>query len=51
MNHTSNAGLFLLQMVFSLLILMALLRFMFQLMRVDYYNPISQMVTRFTDPV
>ncbi|MBT5747112.1 MAG: YggT family protein, partial [Gammaproteobacteria bacterium] len=40
MNHTSNAGLFLLQMVFSLLILMALLRFMFQLMRVDYYNPI-----------
>lgn len=51
MNHTSNAGLFLLQMVFSLLILMALLRFMFQLMRVDYYNPISQMVTRFTDPL
>lgn len=51
MSHTSNAGLFLLQMVFSLMILMALLRFMFQLMRVDYYNPISQMVTRFTDPV
>lgn len=51
MQHTSNAGLFLLQMLFSLMILLALLRFMFQLMRVDYYNPISQMVTRFTDPV
>ncbi len=51
MSHTSNAGLFLLQMVFSLMILMALLRFLFQLMRVDYYNPISQMITRFTDPV
>ncbi len=51
MQHTSNAGLFLLQMLFSLMTLMALLRFMFQLMRVDYYNPISQMVTRFTDPV
>lgn len=51
MTHTSDAGLFLLQMFFSLATLMALLRFLFQMMRVDYYNPISQMVTRFTDPL
>ncbi len=51
MTNTSNAGLFLLQMIFSLAILLMLLRFMFQLMRVDFYNPISQMVTRFSDPL
>ena len=51
MTHTSNAGLFLLQMLFSIFILFALLRFLFQLMRVDSYNPISQMVARITDPV
>ncbi len=51
MSNTSNAGLILLQMVFSLAILLMLLRFLFQLMRVDFYNPISQMVTRFSDPV
>ncbi|HIJ25339.1 MAG: YggT family protein [Gammaproteobacteria bacterium] len=51
MSNTSSAGLFFLQMLFSIAILFTLLRFLFQLLRVDYYNPISQMVTRFTDPL
>lgn len=51
MSHTSNAGIFLLQALFGILILLMLLRFLFQLMRVDYYNPISQMVNRFSDPI
>ena len=51
MSNTSSAGLFFLQMLFSIAILFTLLRFLFQLLRVDYYNPISQIVTRFTDPL
>lgn len=51
MSHTSSAGLFLLQTIFSLITLMALLRFLFQLMRVDFYNQISQTVSRISDPL
>ncbi len=51
MMHTSNAGIFFIQALFSLVILLVLLRFLLQLMRVDYYNPISKMVTRFSDPL
>ncbi len=51
MSHTSGAGLFLLQALFGIVILILLLRFLFQLMRVDFYNPISQTISRFSDPV
>ncbi len=51
MSHTSGAGLFLLQALFGIVILILLLRFLFQLMRVDFYNPISQTVSRISDPV
>ncbi|MBL6969671.1 MAG: YggT family protein [Gammaproteobacteria bacterium] len=51
MSHTSSAGLFLLQTIFSLITLVALLRFLFQLMRVDFYNQISQTVSRISDPL
>ncbi len=51
MSNTSSAGLFLLHTIFSLFTLIALLRFLFQLMRVDFYNPISQTVSRISDPL
>ena len=36
---------------FNLLLLLVLLRFLLQLVRADFYNPISQAVARLTNPV
>ncbi len=51
MSHTSGAGIFLLQALFGVFILVVLMRFLFQLMRVDFYNPITQMISRISDPI
>mgnify|MGYP002725620548 CR=1 FL=1 len=51
MSHTSGAGTFLLQAIFGIFILVTLMRFLFQLMRVDFYNPITQLVSRVSDPI
>ena len=39
--YTSNAGMFLIQTIIGLYILIVLLRFLFQMARADFYNPIS----------
>ena len=49
-NYFSNAGEFLIQVVFGLYILMVMLRFLFQLVRADFYNPVSQAVVKITNP-
>jgi YggT family protein len=46
-----NAGLFLIQTVFDLAIFIILLRFMLQLFRANFYNPIVQGIVKVTDPV
>ncbi len=50
-DYFGNAGTFLISTVFGLYILLVLLRFLFQLVRADFYNPISQAVVKLTNPV
>ena len=49
-DYASNAGVFLVDTVIGLYTLLVLLRFLFQLTRADYYNPISQLVVRLSNP-
>ena len=46
----ANAGIFLVQTFFGLYLILVLVRFLMQVSRVDYYNPICQVVVRLTDP-
>lgn len=50
MNALGNVGHLLVSTLGSLLLLAILLRFLLQLSRADFYNPITQMVVRITDP-
>lgn len=51
MSFFVQAGVLILQVVFGLYILAVLLRFLFQLVRADFYNPVSQFVVALTNPV
>lgn len=44
-------AIYLLQTLFSLLLLALLLRFLMQVVRADFYNPISQFLVKFTNPM
>lgn len=46
----TEAAALIIQVVFSLYILGVLLRFLFQLSRADFYNPISQFLVALTNP-
>ena len=46
----ANTGVFLVQTFFGLYLILVLVRFLMQVSRVDYYNPICQVVVRLTDP-
>ena len=48
--YISNAGAFLVDAVFGLYIFVVLLRFVLQLTRADFYNPISQAIVAMTNP-
>ncbi|MEX2479904.1 MAG: YggT family protein [Gammaproteobacteria bacterium] len=48
--YFSNAGVFLINAVFGLYILAVLLRFLFQLVRADFYNPLCQAIVTVTNP-
>ena len=50
MGYFTNAGLFLLNVVFGLYIFAVLLRFLLQLVRADFYNPIAQFLVAITNP-
>jgi len=50
MGYFANAGLFLLNIIFGLYILAVLLRFLLQLVRADFYNPIAQFLVAITNP-
>lgn len=50
MGYFTNAGLFLLNVVFGLYIFAVLLRFLLQLVRADFYNPIAQFLVTITNP-
>ena len=49
-SYFSDAGLFLIDIVLGIYILLVLLRFLLQITRADFYNPISQFIVRATNP-
>ncbi len=49
-SYLGNAGVFLVDTIFGLYILLVLLRFLFQWVRADFYNPISQFIVAATNP-
>lgn len=50
-SYVSNPIAFLIDTLFSLYILVVMLRFLLQWVRADFYNPISQFLVRITQPV
>jgi YggT family protein len=46
----TNAGVFLVQTVFGLYLTMVIVRFMLQLAKADFYNPLAQAVVKLTQP-
>jgi len=49
-SYFGDAGIFLIETVIGLYLLVVILRFLFQLLRADFYNPISQFVVNITNP-
>jgi len=50
-SYLTNPAVFLVQVVFGLYVLVVVLRFLLQLLRADFYNPVSQLVVKLTTPV
>ncbi|MCB1614589.1 MAG: YggT family protein [Pseudomonadales bacterium] len=50
MNPLSEIGIYLAQAIGSFYLLIVVARFLFQLARVDFYNPVSQFVVKATNP-
>ncbi|WP_260295195.1 YggT family protein [Sedimenticola hydrogenitrophicus] len=50
-NYLTDPLAFLIQVVFDLLILVVMLRFILQLVRANFYNPISQFTVKVTTPL
>lgn len=51
MNALNEISAYLLQTLLSLYLLVMLLRFLLQLVRADFYNPISQFLVKITNPL
>ncbi len=51
MNSGTQAGLFLIQTLFNLYLMVLVVRMLLQAVRADYFNPISQAIVRLTEPV
>ena len=49
--YLTNPLVFLVQVLFGLYGVAVLLRFLFQLVRADFYNPISQFIVKITKPL
>ena len=49
-NYLANAGVFIIDFVFGLYILTVILRFLLQLVRADFYNPLAQAIVTITNP-
>jgi YggT family protein len=50
-NYLSNPLVFLIQFLFGVYILVVMLRFLLQLTRADFYNPVSQFIVKATSPL
>ncbi len=49
--YFGQAGIFLVETLFGLYILAVLLRFLFQIVRADFYNPVARFVVTATNPL
>jgi len=49
-SYISQAGIFLIDLVFGFYALAIILRFMLQQIRADFYNPVSQLLVKVTNP-
>ncbi len=49
--YFSNAGAYIIEALFGLYILVVMLRFVMQLVRADFYNPLSQFIVKVTNPL
>ena len=49
-SYLSDAGLFLIDSILGIYIILVLLRFLLQLTQADFYHPISQFLVRITNP-
>ena len=49
--YLTNPLIFLVQVIFGLYVLIVMLRFLLQLTRADFYNPLSQFIVKATSPV
>jgi YggT family protein len=49
--YLTNPAVFLLQVLFGAYILVVMLRFILQLVRADFYNPVSQLIVKLTSPI
>lgn len=49
-NYAGNAGVFLIQTLFGLYLVAIMLRFLLQITRADFYNPVSQFLVKVTNP-
>jgi len=49
-NYLSEPLVFLVEILFGLYITVVMLRFLFQLLRMDFYNPVSQAIVKVTNP-
>ena len=50
-SYFTNPLVFLIQVIFGAYILVVMLRFLLQLVKADFYNPISQFIVKVTSPV
>ncbi len=50
MEYLANSGVFLVHTLFGLYILIVMLRFLFQWVRADFYNPLAQFLVKATNP-
>jgi len=50
-NYLSDPLVFLVQVIFGLYALVVMLRFLLQLVRADFYNPLSQFIVKATTPL
>lgn len=50
-SYLTNPLVFLISTLFDLYILIVMLRFIFQLVRADFYNPLSQFIVKVTSPL
>ena len=50
-DYLTQPAVFLVQVLFGLYATLVVLRFLLQLMRADFYNPVSQFIVRATKPL